>query len=97
MWTIPKGPFISYVIILKYIKVKFGCYHYSKYIQFQQIGSRRYININLKQHKSGEKKKVQGGGQAMMTSFFSEGVGLSLDHRRWRRGEGVKWRFLNDP
>ena len=37
------------------------CNHYSKYIQFQQIlkscvitGSRLYININLKQHKSGK-------------------------------------------
>ena len=61
---------------LKYIEVQFDCYHYSKYIQFQQIlkycvmtGSRLYININLKQHKS-EKNESSKRGQAMMTSFF---------------------------
>ena len=64
-------PFVyTSLFILKYVEVEFDCYHYSKYIQFQQIlkycfitGSRLYININLKQHKSAKKMKVRGGGE----------------------------------
>ena len=75
------------LFILKYIEVEFDCYHYSKYIQFQQIlkycvitGSRLYININLKQHQSQKNESSRdddaGGGSKngdfWMTSFVND-------------------------
>ena len=80
---------INCLFYLKYIEVEFDCYPYSKYIQFQQIlkyfvitGSRLYININLKHHKSEKNESSKGGGTGHDDAIFCSEGGLSRDDGR---------------